>query len=250
MVLTFLQKHRSWLMFVLAVVAPLAVAAILVPSRGTFAGAAAALILVVVIVAVAVGGNRFTGFVASVFAALWFDFFLTKPYDRFVISQRSDIETAVSLLVVGLLVSELAARTRHFSKVSSEESGYVAMVRDLTEFAKSAAPSPLVIERAVDLLKELLDLRKCSFDVQPSDPPMAQIQANGDVIHVDMLWPAEELGIPGPEAEIVSQWRGRVYGRFVITPTPGQPISLERRVVAALLASVVGASLATESRVP
>jgi K+-sensing histidine kinase KdpD len=248
--LTFLQKNRQRLMFVVAVVAPLAVAAVLVPSRGTFAGAAAALVLVVVIVAVAVGGNRFTGFVASLSAALWFDFFLTKPYDQFVISQRSDIETAVSLLVVGLLVSELAARSRHFSKVSSEESGYVGMLSDLTEFAKSAAPSSLVIEQARDALTELLDLRGCHFDTKPSDPPMAQIQANGDVVHVEMLWPAEELGIPGPEAEIVSQWRGRVYGRFVITPTPGQPVSLERRVVAALLASVVGAALATESRVP
>jgi K+-sensing histidine kinase KdpD len=238
------------MMFALGVVAPLAVALILVPSRGTFAGAAAALILVVVIVAVAVGGNRFTGFVASVSAALWFDFFLTEPYEKFAISQRSDIETAVSLLVVGPLVSELAARTRHYSRVSSEESGYVAMVQDLTEFAKSAAPSTLVVERAREALTEVLDLRGCYFDLQPSDPPMAQIQANGDVIHVDMLWPAEAMGIPGPEAEIASQWRGRVYGRFVITPTPGQPISLERRVVAALLASVVAASLATESRVP
>jgi K+-sensing histidine kinase KdpD len=248
--LTFLQRNRQRMMFALGVVAPLAVAAILVPSRGTFAGAAAALILVVVIVAVAVGGNRFTGFVASVSAALWFDFFLTEPYEKFAISQRSDIETAVSLLVVGPLVSELAARTRHYSRVSSEESGYVAMVQDLTEFAKSAAPSTLVVERAREALTEVLDLRGCYFDLQPSDPPMAQIQANGDVIHVDMLWPAEAMGIPGPEAEIASQWRGRVYGRFVITPTPGQPISLERRVVAALLASVVAASLATESRVP
>src|ERR1700677_2378017 len=105
-------------MFALAIVVPLVVAAILVPFRGTFANAAAGLILVVVIVAVAGGGTRFSGFVASVSAAVWFDFFLTKPYDSFVISQRADIETTVSLLVVGLLVSELAARSRHFSKVS------------------------------------------------------------------------------------------------------------------------------------
>jgi hypothetical protein len=79
---------------------------------------------------------------------------------------------------------------------------------------------------------------------------MAQIQGNGDVVHVGMLWPTEELGIPGPEAEIVTEWRGRALGRFVITPTPGQPIALEPRVVAALLASVVAASLASETRVP
>jgi K+-sensing histidine kinase KdpD len=246
----FLLRNRQRMMFAVAVAAPLVVAAILVPFRGTFANAAAGLILVVVIVAVAVGGNRFSGFLASVSAALWFDFFLTKPYDRIVISQRGDIETAVSLLVVGLLVSELAARSRHFSRVSSEESNYVAVLRDLMEYAKSGAPSALVIERALDPLREILDLRACHFDYRPSDPPMAQIQANGDIVHVGMLWPTEELGIPGPEAEIVTEWRGRSFGRFVVTPTPGQPIGLKPRVVAALLASVVGASLASESRVP
>lgn len=247
---TFLLRNRQRVMFALAVVAPLAVAAILVPFRGSFATAAAGLILVVVIVAVAVGGNRFSGFLASASAALWFDFFLTRPYDTLDISHRSDIETAVSLLVVGLLVSELAARSRHFSRASSEESNYVALVRDLTEFAKSGAPSALVIEGALDPLREILTLRACHFDYRPSDPPMAQIQANGDIVHVGMLWPTEELGIPGPEAEIVTEWRGRAFGRFVITPTPGQPIALEPRVVAALLASVVGASLSSESRVP
>jgi K+-sensing histidine kinase KdpD len=249
-VVTFLQRNRQRGMFVLAIVAPLIVAAILVPFRGTFANAAAGLILVVVIVAVAVGGNRFSGFLASVSAALWFDFFLTKPYERLVISQRPDIETAVSLLVVGLLVSELAARSRHFSKVSSEESSYVAILRDLTAYAKSGAPSSLVVERAIDPLIEVLDLRACLFDAQPSDPPMARILDNGDVLHVGMLWPAADLGLPGPEAEIVTEWRGRFLGRFVITPTPGLAITLERRVVAALLASVVAASLASDTRVP
>ncbi len=247
--LTFLQKNRQRVMFALALVAPLAVAAILVPFRGSFASAAAGLILVVVIVAVAAGGNRVTGFVASVSAALWFDFFLTTPYDRFVINQRPEIETTVSLLVVGVLVSELAARTRHFSQVSTEESRYVANLRDLTEYAKSAVPSSLVIERAVETLTELLNLRACHFDLQPSDPPMARIEGSGDVVHVGMLWPAETMGIPGPQAEIVAQWRGRFLGRFVLTPTPGEPVALERRVVAALVASVVGATLASETRV-
>jgi K+-sensing histidine kinase KdpD len=248
--LTFLHKNRQRVMLALALLAPLTVAAILVPFRGTFANAAAGLILVVVIVAVAVGGNRFTGYAASVSAALWFDFFLTKPYDRFAISQRPAIETTVALVVVGLLVSELAARSRHYSKVSDEESRYVATVRDLTEFAKSGAPGSEVIGRAAASLIELLDLRACHFDSQPSDPPMAQIEANGDVVHVGMLWPADSMGIPGPEAEIVAEWSGRFLGRFVITPSPGEPVSLERRVVAALLASVVAASLASKTRVP
>jgi K+-sensing histidine kinase KdpD len=242
---TFLQRNRSRIMFALAIVVPLLLALVLVPSRGEFAGAAAALVFVVAIVALAVGGNRFVGFVASISSVIWYDFYLTKPYDRLAISHRSDIETAICLFVVGIVVSELAARRRHLSRVSEEEAEYVDMVRDLTDLANGTAPSAAIIERAVPSIVRLLDLRDCRFERAPSNPPMARIMPNGEVTHVGLDWPVNQMGIPGPEAEIVAQWRGRDLGRFIITPTPGEPISRERRVVAALLASVVGAAIAT-----
>jgi hypothetical protein len=235
-------------MFALAIVAPLVIALVLVPSRAEFAGAAAALVFVAVIVALSVAGTRFVGFVASVSSALWYDLYLTRPYGSLDISHRPEVETTICLLVVGLLVSELAARSRHFSKVSAQGSEYVEMVRDLTEFANGGAPSSAVIERAVPSLVKLLDLRECRFDRQPSDPPMARIMPNGEVRHIGMQWPVSDIGIPGPEAEIVAEWHGRALGRYVITPTPGEPISRERRVVAALLVSVVGGALANEAR--
>ena len=69
------------------------------------AGSAAALVLVAVVVAVAADGDRLAGFVAAVSAALSFDFFLTVPYERFSRSHRADIETAISLFVVGMDVT-------------------------------------------------------------------------------------------------------------------------------------------------
>jgi hypothetical protein len=62
-----------------------------------------------------------------------------------------------------------------------------------------------------------------------------------------MRWPAREFGIPGPEAEIVAQWRGRVVGRFVVTPTPGVAVTLEQRIVAVAVVDVAAAYLAGES---
>jgi hypothetical protein len=219
------------------------VAAVLVPFRSNFTNAGAALILVGVIVAVSVGGTRFTGFVASVFSALWFDFFLTRPYDELSISHRPDVETTICLLVVGLMVSELAARRRHHVRVANEEGHYVAMVRELADLAQ-LSPEPL-LERAEPMLIELLDLRECRFDPHPSNPPMARILSSGEVVHVGMHWPVRQMGIPGPQAEIAIQWRGHDLGRFVITPTPGATISEERRAVAALLATIVAAGLAS-----
>jgi hypothetical protein len=248
-VMEFLRRYRRRVTFVLALVVPLGVAAVLVPFRGTFASTAAALVLVAVIVAVAVAGTRVAGFVASVSAALWFDFFLTRPYERFAISHRPDVETTIAILVVGMMVTELAARSRHYSRVSSEESAYVVMIRELTDLATSATKSSVVIESVVHSLVPLLELRACRFESDLADPPLARILSSGAVVHVGLNWPVEDIGIPGPEAEIVTEWRGRTLGRFVLTPSPGQPVSLERRVVAVLLASVVGATLANETRV-
>ena len=115
-----IRHHRDSLAIVAALVLPLVVAAILVPFRSSFADTASALVLVAVIVAVAAIGSRAAGFLATVSATLWFDFFLTRPYERLAITHRPDIETAVSLFVVGIVVTELAARNRHHHEVATK----------------------------------------------------------------------------------------------------------------------------------
>jgi hypothetical protein len=226
-----------------ALVAPLALAAVLVPFRGTFTNAAAALLLVAVVAAVAVAGNRFTGVLASLSAALWFDYFLTRPYEQLEINHGNDIETTVCLVVVSLIVTELAARSRHHFRAASEESDFVDMIHSLADLAAGSEPIDKVVERATGSLRHLLELRECRFEEQLADPPLARIGTDGEVSHVGLVWPVNDIGIPGPEAEILAQWRGRVMGRFVLTPTPGLPVSLERRVVAMSLAELVGAAL-------
>ncbi len=243
------NRYRQGLSVVLALAVPLCVTAILVPYRGTFADTAAALVLVAFILSLAIAGNRLTGFVASVSSALWFDFFLTRPYDQFAISHRPDIETTISIVIVGFMVTELAARSRHHSRVSSEEAHYVATIRDLADLAANPTPSPAVVESASASLVELLDLRACRFERAATEPPLPRILSDGTVEHVGLRWPVSEMGIPGPEAEIVAEWRGLVLGRFILTPTPGRPVSLERRIVAVALTTLVAATLDRERRV-
>ena len=236
-------KYRNRWALLAAVVAPLGLCALLVPFRSSFTNSAAALLLVAVIVAVAVAGRRFAGFVASVSSALWFDFFLTKPYDQFVISHRNDIETMVCILVVGFIVTELAARSRHHFQASNETSDFVDMIHGLAVLGAGSESLESIIERAETSLSQLLDLRACKFEVNISDPPLARIVPSGEVTHVGLLWPVDNIGIPGPQAEILAQWRGHVVGRFVLTPTPGLPVSIERRAVATSMAELVAAAL-------
>ncbi len=241
-------RHRDFIAFGAALVLPLGMAAILVPFRSSFANTAAALVLVAVIVAVAVGGNRVTGLVATVSATLWFDLFLTRPYGRLAISHRPDIETAVSLFVVGVIVTELAARNRHHYEVAAEESDYLVLIYGLSELVASGAPAEKVIERARAELIALLNLRDCRYEPRLSERRSARLDHDGNIVHAGMVWGAHNMGLPSPAVDLLVQARGQVLGRFVLRPTPGHPVSLHRRVVAVAIADQVGAALRPQLR--
>jgi K+-sensing histidine kinase KdpD len=246
--MVFVRQYRTQLAIAAAFLGPLALALLVVPFRATFASTAAALLFVAVIVAVAVTGDRLAGVLASLSSALWFDFFLTEPYQRLAISHRPDIETTVSILLVGVVVTELAARSRHHHESSSQEASYVSMMHDLTELAASSAPESVIVDRASESLVELLSLRSCHFVAGTLDTPLARIRSDGNMVHAGIPWPVQQLGIPGPEAEIEVQWQGQVLGHFVLTPTRGQPVELERRLVAASVVDIVGAALSDRKR--
>jgi cell shape-determining protein MreD len=74
------ERVRPWLVWLAALFVPIAVALLLVPSRGHLGPADDALVLVVVTVAIASRGNRGAAALAAVVAAASFDFLLTRPY--------------------------------------------------------------------------------------------------------------------------------------------------------------------------
>ena len=75
--------------------APLALTAILVPFRTSFPNTDAAFGAVAGSCGRRRNGYRLAGVLAALLMAVWFDFFLTRPYERFSITRRTDIETTV-----------------------------------------------------------------------------------------------------------------------------------------------------------
>jgi K+-sensing histidine kinase KdpD len=238
-----LRPYRDQLSLAAAVLLPLGVAALLVPFRASFANTASALILVAVIVAVAALGNRFSCFVATLSATVWFDYFLTQPYERFAITHRPDIETAVCLFVIGIIVTELVARNRHHHLTAAAESDYVALIYEVSELVASGAPAPEIVERVRAALVDLLRLRACRYEDGPGARPMMRLDHDAQVLLGGRLWGVDRMGLPGPEIELLVEHRGKTVGRFLLTPTPGYEVPLEPRVVAVALADQVGASL-------
>jgi hypothetical protein len=238
-----IRRHRDAAANVAALALPLGVAAILVPFRSSFADPASALVLVAVVVAVAAVGNRTAGFLATISTTVWFDFFLTRPYQRFAITHRPDVETAVSLFVVGIVVTELAVRNRHHHEAATEESEYVGLIYEVSELAALGTSAEEVIERVRIELMDLLHLRACHYEPGNPEHPRRRIEDDGHVILGSALWGVDDMGLPGQELELLVKSRGQTLGRFVVKPTPGFPVSLRRRLVAVTMANQVGPAI-------
>jgi K+-sensing histidine kinase KdpD len=227
--------------------APLALAAILVPFRSSFPNTDAALALLLVVVGVAANGHRLAGIVAAVSAAVWFDFFLTEPYERLSITSRTDIETTVLLLVIGVAVTELAVWGRRQRVAASRRAGYLDGLKSAAQ-AVAAGDSPAVlIEQVTGQLTQLLSLRSCRFQygIAGIGQP-ARLRDDGSVTVGHQTWDVDAAGFPGDtDLELLVESGGRFQGRFLMAPVPGARPTLEQRLLAVAFAGQVGAALAT-----
>jgi hypothetical protein len=235
-----------------ALAAPIAVAAILLPFRASWSNTNVAMILVAVVVAVAVLGNRVAGALAAVWAALWFDFFFTVPYDRFAIRDPADVTTFVLLLVVGLAVSQLAARARRLEVISITDAAYLGRIHETAALAQSARSGDVVVDHVREQLIAVLDLERCRFEYGSllGNPP--RLEQDGTVVAGRAglgRWNMQRSGFPAEEVELRTFGNGQYYGRFMMTAKPGSNPSLQARLVAVTLADQAGRALTARGTV-
>jgi K+-sensing histidine kinase KdpD len=226
-----------------ALAAPLVVVAALLPFRASWSNTNVALLLVVAVVAVAALGNRLAGALAAVSAAAWFDFFFTRPFERFTIAKPADVTTAVLLLLVGLAVSQLAARARRLQVIAITDAGYLAQIHDTAELTQTARSPDAVVDHVKEQLTGLLDLQTCRFEYGSllGHPP--RLEPDGTVMAGQRRWNVELSGLPEDEIELRTFGNGQFYGRFMLQPKPGSRPSLQARLVAVTLADQAGRAL-------
>jgi hypothetical protein len=229
------------------VVGPLALAAILVPFRTSFANTDAALAMILLVVLVAAVGNRLAGYVAAVSAAAWFDFFLTRPYETFTINRARDIETTVLLLVIGVAVTEIAVWGRRQHAAASRRAGYLEGINEAARAAATGAPITSFTDRIASSLTQLLSLRSCQFQYGVAGlgrPP--RLNADGTVVLGTQPYDLTLTSLAaGTDIELLVESGGRLQGRFLMQPTPGVPLTREQLLVAVALADQAGAALAS-----
>jgi Domain of unknown function (DUF4118) len=226
-----------------AILAPIAVAAALIPWRTSLDTADSALFLVVVIVAVASTGRRVAALLSALVAALSFDFFLTRPYYSFRITRHQDLITELLLLVVGIAVGELAARGRIHRRQAAESQETVALLHSVTELVATGQEPQDVIRAARTELGQLLALRDSSFTRRDPGRAMARITPRGELTVAGRTWVTEDLGLPTSRVDLPVRAQGWLLGHFLLTPTRGEPVTREHLLAAVAIADLVGAVL-------
>jgi len=208
-----------------------------------------ALVLMVVVVLGAAAGGRAAGAVSAGAAALSFDFFQTQPYHSLRIGSRDDIETAVLLLVAGLIVGQIAARAQVGRVAVEAGRSEIQRIHHLAELTAQGRPASDVIDTATAELTQLLSLQSCRFERPPYADTFERLEHSGVVTVPKRLITVSRMGrhgleFPSEGVALLVLNRGHDIGRFVLVPTPGEGASLEQRVVAVALADQVGAAVA------
>jgi hypothetical protein len=239
--------RRDRLAVLAGLLAPLALAAVLVPFRNSFPNTDAALAMLLVVVAVAANGYRLAGVLAAVSTAVWFDFFLTQPYERFTITRRTDIETTVLLLVIGVAVTEIAVWGRRQHLAATRRAGYLAGINLAAGAVATGSSASALVGDVSDRLVRLLSVRECRFEhgVAGLGWP-ARLRQDGQVVTPDQrVLAVDRDGLPAT-TELLVENGGVLRGRFLLTAGPAARPTVEQRLVAVAFADLVGAALAAD----
>lgn len=220
------------MVIIAAVVAPVVTAAVLVSLRDLIDRTNLALILVIVIVVIASTGDRVAGVVAAVSAVLSFDFFLTQPYFSMAISARRDIETAVILLIVGAVVSEVAARGRRASALADDRAVDLSRVGHLAQTANAPHHLTAVGDALALELRELLPTAACRYERVPRGRALPALELDGTVNWNGRRYDISSDGFP---REIIEISAGAEGGRFVFVPRVGERVDRQKLLLSATL---------------
>ncbi len=236
----------SPLAWLVALAGPVVVSAALIPVRNDIRTSNESLVLVLVVVLAAVLGGRLGGVIAALVSFASFDFFFTRPYYSLTINSRDDVETAVLLLVVGLIVGELVVRNRRSQTHAAESRAEVIRVRRLSELAAGGEPAGRLIGIVQGELVSLLHVHECRFEPLPFREDLPELTHQGVRI------PGTDAREPVPTTGRVSLpifGGGRSVGRFVLDLEDGATgitLPSEDRALAVALADQLGTVLANE----
>ena len=220
-------------------------AALLVPFRDHVANTSVALLLVLPVLLGATIGGRRGGAVTAIVATLSFNFFHTKPYLSLKMDSADDVETALLLLVVAIVVGTVAARRSYATQVAVDGIDEVHAVHQIAELTARRASARELIDAARHELSQLLFLSACEFELPNPASKLPRLLPTGVLSTSTFHYVDGGFELPSG-VDLPVRADGQDVGRFVLFGTPGRPVSIDRRMIAVVLAGQVGATLASQ----
>jgi hypothetical protein len=239
-------NDRSLLAVSLGGMVALVVAGLLVPVRDAVGSANVALVLAVVVVAAAAAGGRLAGGVTAVLAAVAFDVAHTLPYGSLKVANADDLLAGALLLVVGLVAGELAERL-HATRRRRSQLGELQRLRRIAARASSGDTSEDLTLQVGAELRDCLSLQDCWYETAPFLAELPRLEPDGSLSSRTYRWAAGGFELPRDGVAIPVWAANRLLGRFVLAPTAGIGVPIERRLVALAMVDQLAVVLAVRA---
>jgi hypothetical protein len=159
------------------------------------------------------------------------------PYERF--TRRTDIETTVPLLAIGVAVTGIAVWGRRQHGTAARRAGYLEGINTAARaVATGGSAAALTVQ-----VSGLLSLAGCrSQDGIAGTGSPARLLRNGTIVSGGRICDVErECLPPGRDIDLSAEVAGLLPRRFLLTPGPGTRPTLEQRLVAVAFAGQAGA---------
>lgn len=240
-----LGSRSAWL---LALLAPLTAAVAMTPLRGHTQASNLALVMVLVVAASVVPGYRLAALAGGVSAGIWFDFFLTQPYQRLSISDALDVQTTLLMAVVAVAVGAIAARRRQAREAAQRSAGEVLDLYVAAQMLSGGAAERDLVDTIAAQLKELLFLTDCRFDPGRAALTEPLVDRGGELDWAGHAWSLRSSGWPEGAVSLPIYCSGQQVGRFLLTgsgrvSTRDEALAVDRLLTAVALSDLAGAAL-------
>lgn len=244
MTTTFLDKHPGWL-HAAALIVPFGLCAALSPWRGSLDLTTSALILVLVVVAAGATGRRTVGALAAVAGVVGLDFFFTVPYFSLTMSDPAELEVAITLLLVGLAVSEITGWGRRQQARASRNAGYLAGLLSTADAVTHSTTPHRLLAIGERQIQTVLHVDRCRFDPTPHTN-LPVLTARGIVRPDGHVLDVRRRGLPTDTRIALPVTTGATtHGHYLITASASVVRPTPQQVeVVLLLADQVAAALA------
>ena len=215
MSIDWLTTHRA-VMRGAGVGVPILLAAVLALVRDAVTPSTAAMVLVLAVVGAATTGDRVAGVASAVSAAVAFDFFLTVPYHSLSIYDRDNVELAIVLVVVGLVVTELALWGHRQQEAARRRSGYIDGVLGLSDVI--ATGSGAALPRTIGVaITQVLGVDRVAWVAGEPSPNAPAVGRDGQVRTAGRDLRVDRRGLPTDRVTVIPVRRGDVVvGHFTL----------------------------------